>query len=41
MKMKEIGLVALLAVCALGCRFAMKDFNSSIGEISAETKEIK
>lgn len=44
MKMKEIGMIALLAVFAgyfAGCRFAMKDFNSSIGEITAETKEMK
>ncbi len=41
MNMNKIITIALLGVCALGCRFAMKDFNSSIGEITAETKEMK
>lgn len=34
-------LVVLMTMVIGGCRFAMKDFVSSVGSIEAETKEVK
>lgn len=33
--------VVLIALLTSGCKFAIKDFTSAVGELTAETKTVK